>query len=55
MIYIFIILAVLNGLIALGAVVVLYRNEDEVDWVSLGFTAFSIVNTWFFGVAAYLS
>jgi len=48
-------LAVLNGLLALGAVVALHRNEEEVDGVSLGFTAFSIVNTWFFGVAAYLS
>lgn len=55
MTYIFIILAVLNGLIALGAVMALHYNEDEVDGVSLGFTAFSIVNTWFFGVAAYLA
>ena len=42
MIYIFIILAVLNGLLALGAVVVLHRNEEEVDGVSLGFTAFPL-------------
>lgn len=54
MIYIFIILAVLNGLLAVAAAVTLYYNEDEIDGVSLGFTAFSIVNTWFFGVAAYL-
>ena len=54
MIYIFIILAVLNGLLAVAVVVTLYYNEDEVDGISLGFTAFSIVNTWFFGVAAYL-
>lgn len=54
MIYIFLILAVLNGLLALAVVVTLLHNEDEVDGVSLGFTAFLIVNTWFFGVAAYL-
>ena len=54
MIYIFIILAALNGLLALAVVVTLHYNEDEIDGVSLGFTAFSIVNAWFFGVAAYL-
>ena len=53
-IYILMILAILNGLISIGAIILLYIEADEVTHTSIGVAALFLVNAWFFGVAAYL-
>ena len=54
MIYILILLSILNGLISVGAMILLYVEPDEVNHTSIGIAALFFVNAWFFGVAAYL-
>lgn len=54
MIYILMLLAILNGLISIGAIVLLHIEPDEVNHTSIGIAALFFVNAWFFGVAAYL-
>ena len=54
MIYILMILAILNGLISVGAIILLHIEHDEINHISIGVAALFLVNAWFFGVAAYL-
>ena len=54
MIYILMLLAVLNGLISIGVIILLHTEPDEVNYISIGIAALFFVNAWFFGVAAYL-
>lgn len=54
MIYILMLLALLNGLISIGAIILLYIEADEVTHTSIVVAALFLVNAWFFGVSAYL-
>lgn len=54
MIYILMLLALLNGLISIGVIILLHIEPDEVNHTSIGIAALFFVNAWFFGVAAYL-
>lgn len=54
MTYILMLLALLNGLISIGAVILLYTVPDEVSRTNIGIASLFFVNAWFFGVAAYL-
>lgn len=54
MTYILMTLAILNGLISIGVMIVLHIEPDEISRTSIGIAALFLVNAWFFGVAAYL-
>lgn len=54
MIYILMLLAILNGLISIGAIILLHIEHDEVNHISIVVAALFLVNAWLFGVAAYL-
>lgn len=54
MTYILMLLALLNGLISVGIIVMLHAGQEEVSHINIGIASLFFVNAWFFGVAAYL-